>query len=217
MLLGNWASSYCTKVELALKVKGIPYKYVDEDLRNKSDSLLKYNPVHKKVPILLHKGRSICESQIILEYIDEIWDHSPKLLPEDPYQRAKVRFWANYFDQKIIPSSYRIFQSRGEERKKAAEEMEEILVVFEEGVKEGFNEKFHFFNGETLGLLDIVVAATSCTYEAFQEACEIEVFTPEKMPKFFIWVNNLKEHPLVKETLPPHEKLVAKLKSIIGT
>jgi len=101
VLLGYWASSYCTKVELALKLKGIPYKYVEEDLRNKSDSLLKYNPVHKKVPTLLHKGRSICESQIILEYIDEIWDHSPKLLPEDPYQRAKVRFWANYYDQKV--------------------------------------------------------------------------------------------------------------------
>jgi hypothetical protein len=101
VLLGNWASSYCTKVELALKVKGIPYKYVEEDLRNKSDSLLKYNPVHKKVPILVHKGRSICESHIILEYIDEIWDHIPNLLPEDPYQRAKVRFWANYFDQKV--------------------------------------------------------------------------------------------------------------------
>jgi len=95
--------------------------------------------------------------------------------------------------------------------------MEEILGVFEEGFKEAFEEQFQFFNGETLGLLDIVVAATSCTYEAFQEACEIEVFTLEKMPKFFMWVNALKEHPLVKETLPPHDKLVAKLKSIIGS
>jgi len=67
--------------------------------------------------------------------------------------------------------------------------MEEILVVFEEGVNEAFNEQFQFFNGETLGLLDIVVAATSCTYKAFQEACDIEVFTLEKMPKFFMWVN----------------------------
>jgi glutathione S-transferase len=95
--------------------------------------------------------------------------------------------------------------------------MEEILVVFEEGVKKDFHKQFQFFNGETLGLLDIVVAATSCTYEAFQEACDVEVFTPGKMPKFFMWVNALKEHPLVKETLPPHDKLVAKIKSIIGT
>ena len=90
-------------------------------------------------------------------------------------------------------------------------------MVFEEGVKKDFNEKFQFFNGETLGLLDIVVAAASCTYKAFQEACDIEIFTPEKMPNFFMWVNALKEHPLVKETLPPHEKLVAKIKIIIGT
>lgn len=101
VLLGSWFSSSCTRVALALKLKGIPYKYVEEDLRNKSDFLLQHNPVHKKVPVLLHKGRPICESLIILEYIDETWNHSPKLLPEDPYQRAKVRFWANYFNQKV--------------------------------------------------------------------------------------------------------------------
>ncbi|KAJ1423633.1 Thioredoxin-like superfamily [Sesbania bispinosa] len=204
VLLGSWVSSYCTRIELALKLKGIPYKFVEEDLKNKSDLLLQNNPVHKKIPVLLHKGKPICESLIILEYIDEVWSHSPKLLPEDPYQRAK-----------ISPGIYPILLSKGEERKKAIEEMDEMMKVFEEGVKEGLDGQFPLYKGQTLGFLDIVVGAGSCNYEAFHEACNIEVTNPQKSPKFFEWVNSMKEHPLMKQTLPPHDKLVSKIKDFI--
>ena len=98
-LHGMWASTYSKRVELALKIKGIPYKYIEEDLTNKSQLLLKYNPVHKKVPVLVHDGKPVSESLVILEYIDETWKNSPRLLPEDPYQRAKVRFWAGFIQQ----------------------------------------------------------------------------------------------------------------------
>ncbi|KAK7307112.1 hypothetical protein VNO77_39883 [Canavalia gladiata] len=215
VLLGSWASSYCTRVALALKLKGIPYKYVEEDLRNKSELLIQHNPVHKKVPVLLHKGKSIPESLTILEYIDESWNYSPKLLPEDPYQRAKVRFWANYFDLKIMPCTNSILLSNGEERKKAIEDLNEMLRVLEKGVKEDLHEQFHFFNGETLGLLDIVVGTSCCNYKVFYEACNIEVIGPKMNPEIFMWVNAMKEHPLMKETLPPHDKLVAKIKGIM--
>ena len=98
-LHGMWASTYSKRVELALKIKGIPYKYIEEDLTNKSQLLLKYNPVHKKVPVLVHDGKPVSESLVILEYIDETWKNSPRLFPEDPYQRAKVRFWAGFIQQ----------------------------------------------------------------------------------------------------------------------
>jgi glutathione S-transferase len=101
VLFGTWASAYCKRVELALKLKGIPYEYVEEDLTNKSESLLHYNPVHKKVPVLIHNGKPVAESLVILEYIYEHWENTPKILPNDPYQRAKVRFWVNFYDQKV--------------------------------------------------------------------------------------------------------------------
>ncbi|KAG5060232.1 hypothetical protein JHK87_001261 [Glycine soja] len=104
ILLGKWASPFSNRVDLALKLKGVPYKYSEEDLANKSADLLRYNPVHKKVPVLVHNGNPLPESLIIVEYIDETWKNNP-LLPRDPYERALARFWSKTLDDKILPAA----------------------------------------------------------------------------------------------------------------
>jgi glutathione S-transferase len=96
-LHGFWYSPFTLRVVLTLKLKGIPYENIEEDRFNKSPQLLEYNPVHKKTPVLVHDGKPLCESMIIVEYIDEIWPQYP-LLPIDPYERAQARFWVKYAD-----------------------------------------------------------------------------------------------------------------------
>lgn len=100
-LHGMWASPFVCRVKWGLELKGIPYEYVEEDISNKSPSLLHYNPLYKKVPVLVHGAKPVCESIIILEYIDEIWPQYP-LFPIDPFDRATTRFWIKYADNKVL-------------------------------------------------------------------------------------------------------------------
>lgn len=100
-LLGFWVSPLVTRVEWALMLKGITdYEYVDEDVvNNKSSLLLELNPIHKKVPVLVHKGKAMAESLVIVEYIDETWKNHP-LLPRDPYEKARIRSFT-VFTEKV--------------------------------------------------------------------------------------------------------------------
>ncbi|KAL1196684.1 Glutathione S-transferase U5 [Cardamine amara subsp. amara] len=56
-LLGIWASPFNRRIEMALKLKGIPYDYVEEKLLDKSPLLLELNPIHKKDPYERSKAR----------------------------------------------------------------------------------------------------------------------------------------------------------------
>lgn len=105
VLLDFWASFYGIRARIALSEKGVDYDYQEQDLRNKSELLLEMNPVHKLIPVLIHKGRPVCESLVIMQYIDEMWPHTAPFMPSDPYQRSQVRFWADYLDKKVFSIS----------------------------------------------------------------------------------------------------------------
>ena len=81
-LLGMWTSAFVLRVRFVLNLKSLPYEFVEENLGDKSDLLLASNPVNKTVPVLLHAGRPVNESQVILQYIDEAWPDRLRLLEE---------------------------------------------------------------------------------------------------------------------------------------
>lgn len=88
-------------MRIALAEKRVGYEYKEQDLMNKSELLLKSNPVYKQIPVLLHGSKPICQSLIIVEHIDEVWSDKAPLLPTEPFARANARFWADFTDKKV--------------------------------------------------------------------------------------------------------------------
>ncbi|XP_073053803.1 probable glutathione S-transferase [Primulina eburnea] len=207
-LLGSWRSRYSRRVELALKLKGVEYEFIEEDLSNKSPLLLQSNPVHKKIPVLLHNGKPIAESLVILEYIDETWENGPPILPKSPYDRAVARFWARFLDEKCLPAFSAACLGSGEEQVKAKEEAEESLKVLDNELK---GKKF--FGGDGIGFVDIVGNVIAYWSVIIQELVGIELITKEKFPNLCAWIDEYVNSSFVKEHLPDREKLADSLRA----
>ncbi|KAB1224647.1 Glutathione transferase GST 23 [Morella rubra] len=204
-LFRSWSSPFPLRVIWALELKGIPYEVILEDLSNKSSLLLHYNPIHKKVPVLVHNGKSIAESLVILEYVEETWKQTPSLLPEDPYERAMERFWAKFGDDKVLPSLWNVFIKQGKDQEEAMVPAQENLTYLEELLR-GKN----FFSGERIGFLDLAFGWLANMVSVFEEVMGATVLDNQKLPSLSAWMKNFMDAPIIKESWPPRDKLITK-------
>ncbi|GJX59441.1 probable glutathione S-transferase [Tanacetum coccineum] len=201
-LYGYARSLYVCRVKIALDMKGIKYENIEEDISNKSADLLMYNPVHKKVPVLVHNGNPISESLVIIEYIDDVWKGVP-VLPQDPYEKSVARFWAKFIDDKCAPAVIKVFLSNGEQQA-LAEACEQLQILENELKVKGTN----FFGGDNINLVDIAADFLAYWVGAMEEVTEVKLFTEDKFPKLVKWAENFINCKVVKEILPPREGLI---------
>jgi glutathione S-transferase len=85
-LCGFAASNYYNKVKFALLEKGVPFQ---EELAWVGQTDPASSPLGK-VPYIKTPQGPLCESAVIMEYIEQQYPQTP-LLPADPYAAAKVR------------------------------------------------------------------------------------------------------------------------------
>jgi glutathione S-transferase len=95
-------NSVCAqKVRIALKEKGQEPK--DHMMTLRGDQ---YDPAYLElnpdgvVPTLVHDGKPIIESSLILYYIDDAFPEPP-LMPKHPYQRHRVRMYNKLVDEYV--------------------------------------------------------------------------------------------------------------------
>lgn len=88
-LHGVTLSNYYNKVKIVLLEKGIPFTEVPQRVRSSDEAVLSATPLGK-VPFIRVDGQSLCESQVIVDYLEARWP-TPPLLPADPLAAAKVR------------------------------------------------------------------------------------------------------------------------------
>ncbi|XP_058735821.1 glutathione transferase GST 23-like [Vicia villosa] len=197
-----WVSPYSKRVQWALKLKGVDYEYIEEDIFNKSNLLLELNPVHKKVPVLVHGQKPIAESLIILEYIDETWRQCP-LMPLHPYQRSHARFWADFGEQKLLQTAFAAMCSSGEYKEKTVKLAREAIEKIEEEIK---GKKF--FGGDNIGYLDLALGWISYWLPVFEEVGCMQIVDPLKCSAITAWKANFLSHPVIKDNLPPRDNML---------
>ncbi|CAN6300344.1 unnamed protein product [Urochloa humidicola] len=210
-LLGSFASPFVLRVKLALSFKGLSYEYLEEkDLHNnKSELLLKSNPVHKKVPVLIHNGKPLCESMIIIQYVDEAFAGvGPYLLPSDPYERAVARFWAAYIDEKLFSSWMMVFKGKTEEDK--AEGMKQSFAVAAtlDGALRECSKGKPFFGGDSVGYLDMALGGFVAWVHAIEKLYGLKVFDAAKTPLLAAWLERFCVLDAVSAVMPDIDKLV---------
>ncbi|KAJ8424828.1 hypothetical protein Cgig2_013023 [Carnegiea gigantea] len=215
-LLGAWPSPFVMRPRIALNLKSIEYDFIEETMQPKSDLLLKSNPVYKKIPVLLHHDKPICESLIIVQYIDEVWSSGPSILPSDPYDRAIQRFWAAYIDDKWFPSLSGIAKAQGEEAKAAAiEQVREGLALLEEAFGKCSQGK-DFFGGENIGYLDIALGCYLGWLRVSEKMNSVKLLDEAKTPGLTAWADKFCAHDAVKGVMPETDKLMEFAKIIMA-
>ncbi|KAG6421441.1 hypothetical protein SASPL_117993 [Salvia splendens] len=200
ILLDFYPSMFGMRVRVALAVKGVEYEYREEDLSNKSQLLVQSNPVHKKIPVLIHNGKPVCESLIIVEYIDEVWNHNSPLLPSDPYQRAQARFWADFIDKKMYEVGKKVWTTKGEEQEAGKKEFVGILRQLEAELGDK-----PFFGGESFGFVDVALITFSTWFHTYETLGNFSI--EEHCPKLIEWVQRCMEIGDVAKALVEPNKI----------
>lgn len=92
-------SPFCHKALLALYEKEIEFTPVHVNLMNENERA-EYKKLYPlgKIPLLIHQEEYIPESTIIVEYLDDTFEHGPQLIPSDKTQARQVRLQDRLYD-----------------------------------------------------------------------------------------------------------------------
>jgi len=92
LIYGFWRSIASFRVRVALKIKGLTFEEIPIDILSGEQFKPGYEAVNAErvVPTLIHDGHSIFQSLAIIEYLDDV-QPKPRLLPQDPRERAYAR------------------------------------------------------------------------------------------------------------------------------
>nr|XP_043620710.1 probable glutathione S-transferase parA [Erigeron canadensis] len=197
ILLDCWASSYGMRVKIALAEKGLEFECREENFQDKSPLLLQSNPIHKTIPVLVHNGNPICDSLIIVRYIDEVWHNKSPLLPSDPYERSQALFWADYINKNIYSIGTRVWRGKGDEDQEIAKkEFIECLKKLENVLGDKL-----YFGGENVGFVDVALVPFTSWFYTYETRGNFSITA--ECPRLVSWANRcVSENQSVAKALP---------------
>lgn len=108
-LHGFAVSNYYNKVKLALLEKNVPFTEVHQGTRSTDEAVLAASPL-AKIPYITTPQGSLCESQAILEWLEDAFPQPP-LMPADAFAAAKVRELTTFIDWHLEMTARQLYGS----------------------------------------------------------------------------------------------------------
>jgi glutathione S-transferase len=93
--------------------------------------------------------------------------------------------------------------AEGEEKMKAIESAQESLAFLEKQI-----EGKKYFGGEEIGFLDLAAGWIPHWLNVMEEAGGMKLLDAEKFPSLHEWAQNFIQIPLIRECIPPRDKLL---------
>lgn len=166
---------FAHRSRLTLMEKGIAFREIEIDLQNKPANFLKIS-AYGKVPVLKHGDEYLWESNIINEYLDEVFPEPP-LLPQEPIQRARARIWINFADTKLFGITGKLLH--GCDLQKSAALLKSLsnclLFIEREGLQKASDNGSYWFGSE-ISLVDFTY------YPWFEQLSVLEHFLGFQLP-----------------------------------
>lgn len=98
-IVGNYMSPYVRKVLVALTIKSVPYR-IDPIVPFFGDDRFAAISPLRRIPVLIDGDLTLCDSTVICEYLEDRFP-DPALLPRDPADRARARWFEEYADSRM--------------------------------------------------------------------------------------------------------------------
>lgn len=190
---GTLRSTFSSKTKVILEEKGLPYRVAREkigDIWKKTPEVLQKNPLGK-VPWIDDGDVRVYDSTVINEYLEERYGE-PRLLPEDPLERARVRALENYGDEIVlsgpVPRIWMPWWSKAEQRN--LEDMDRA--------RDTLASRALPFLEETLKGRDYLAGEFSLAdapYMAVAMVLQVDGMSLEDFPRFASYLERLRSRP----------------------
>ena len=201
-------SPFGWKTRMVLAEKKVPYDAIVPENKSESPAFAKLNPFRLTPVLELEDGRTIYESTIINEYLEEAYPQPP-MLPRDPVERARVRMLEDTTDQYLYPVIRDLRSAQFEYappfliRKKPAQVdhklLEEAKVKIHEHLARLDQELAGrtWFGGAIFSLADAALAPPLTSTLPL-----LGILPDPRYPNIAAWVRRISERPSFRDSAP---------------
>jgi glutathione S-transferase len=185
---------YVQRSVITLKHKGVDFRLTNIDLADPPAWFEQISPFGR-VPVLrVNETTSLFESAVINEFVDETT--APRLLPEDPIERAKERAWIAHASTLLGTMFELMMAEDAASFQRASEELTEGLSPMER-----FLEPKPLYRGTAFSLADATFAPLFSRLEICHRLRALPGWA--ELPKLRGWARALGELPEVRASVAP--------------